>query len=46
MPLVNMRDMLNHAHRNEYAIGAFHVVGLDFLDAILQAAEECRSPVS
>lgn len=45
MPLVDTRDMLNHAHRNEYAIGGFHVVGLDFLDAILQAAEACRSPV-
>jgi fructose-bisphosphate aldolase class II len=45
MPLVNMRDMLNHAHRNEYAIGGFHVLGIGFLDAILQAAENCRSPV-
>jgi len=45
MPLVNMRDMLNHAHRNEYAIGGFHVLGLGFLDAILQASEDCRSPV-
>jgi fructose-bisphosphate aldolase class II len=45
MPLVNMRDMLNHAHRNEYAIGGFQVLGLGFLDAILQAAEACRSPV-
>jgi fructose-bisphosphate aldolase class II len=40
-----MRDMLNHAHRNEYAIGGFHVLGLGFLDAILQAAEACRSPL-
>lgn len=45
MPLVNMRDMLNHAHRNNYAVGGFEIVSLDFLDAILQAAESCRAPV-
>jgi fructose-bisphosphate aldolase class II len=45
MPLVHMGDMLNHAHRNAYAIGGFHLLGLGFLDAILQAAEACRSPV-
>lgn len=45
MPLVDMRDMLNHAHRNGYAVGAFDVVSLDFLEAILTAAERARSPV-
>lgn len=45
MPLVDMRDMLNHAHRNGYAVGGFHLVSLDFLEAIVDAAEHCRSPV-
>ena len=45
MPLVDMRDMLNHAYRNGYAVGGFDLVSLDFLEAILQAAETCRSPV-
>lgn len=45
MPLVNMRDMLNHAYRNSYAVGGFELVSLDFLEAIIQAAENCRAPV-
>jgi len=45
MPLTDMRDMLNHAYRNNYAVGGFDLVSLDFLEAILEAAETCRSPV-
>ena len=45
MPLVDMRDMLNHAYRNGYAVGGFDLVSLDFLEGILEAAENCRSPV-
>ena len=45
MPLVNMRDMLQHAHREGYAVGAFDLVSLDFLQGILAAAENCRAPV-
>jgi fructose-bisphosphate aldolase class II len=45
MPLVNMRDMLQHAHREGYAIGAFDLVSHDFLQGILAAAENCRAPV-
>jgi fructose-bisphosphate aldolase class II len=45
MALVNMRDMLNHAHRHGYAVGAFDLVSLDFLEAIVKAAETCRAPV-
>lgn len=44
MPLVDMRDMLNHAYQNNYAIGGFGLVSLDFLEAIIKAAESCRSP--
>jgi len=45
MPLVNMRDMLQHAYRERYAVGAFDVVSLDFLEGILAAAENCRAPI-
>ena len=45
MPLVNMRDMLQHAYHNGYAVGGFDLVSLDFLEAILSAAEAKRSPV-
>lgn len=45
MPLVDMRDMLNHAYANRYAVGGFDLVSLDFLEAIVGAAERCRSPV-
>lgn len=45
MPLVDMRDMLHHAYRNGYAVGAFDLVSLDFLEAIVKAAERCHSPV-
>ena len=45
MPLVNMRDMLYHAYDNHYAVGAFDLVSLDFLEAVIDAAESCRSAV-
>lgn len=45
MPLVDMRDMLNHAYRNRYAVGGFSATGLEFLRVIVAAAERCRSPV-
>jgi len=45
MPLVNMKDMLDHAYRHGYAVGAFDVVSLDFVTGIMAAAEESRSPV-
>ena len=45
MPLVHMGDMLDHAYRNGYAVGAFDLVSLDFLEAIMTAAERCQAPV-
>lgn len=45
MALVNMRDMLYHAYNNSYAVGAFDLVSLDFLEAVIEAAEACRAPV-
>ncbi len=45
MPWVDMHDMLSHAYRNHYAVGGFRAINLDFIEAILTAAERCRSPV-
>jgi len=45
MALVNLKDLLNHAYTNHYAVGAFEIVSLDFLRAVISAAEQARSPV-
>jgi fructose-bisphosphate aldolase class II len=45
MPLVDMKDMLQHAYRHDYAVGAFDLVSLDFLQGIMTAAEQARAPV-
>jgi fructose-bisphosphate aldolase class II len=45
MPLVNMKDMLHHAYENGYAVGAFDLINLDFLEGILDAAKRCNAPV-
>jgi len=45
MALVNLKDLLNHAYDNHYAVGAFEIVNLDFLRAVITAAEQARSPV-
>ncbi len=45
MGLVNTVNMLHHAEQHSYAVGAFNVINLEFLNGILEAAEESRSPV-
>ena len=45
MPLIDIKDMLQHAYHNGYAVGAFDLVSLDFLEGVIGAAEHCRSPV-
>jgi len=45
MPVVDIKQMLHHAYENGYAVGAFDLVSLEFLDGIIEAAERCRSPV-
>ena len=45
MPLVNMKDMLNHAYKHQYAIAAFDVVSLDFIAGIIDAAEARQAPI-
>jgi fructose-bisphosphate aldolase class II len=45
MALVSLATVLGHAVRDRYAVGAFNVINLDFLEAIVRAAEAKRSPV-
>ena len=45
MALVDLKTVLGHAAANRYAVGAFNVVNLDFLEAVVKAAEAKRSPV-
>ncbi len=45
MPLVSMKEMLEKAKSEGYAVGQFNVNNLEFTQAILQAAQEEKSPV-
>ena len=45
MALVNLKTVLNHAHKNRYAVGAFNIAGFEFLQSIRNAAERNNSPV-
>ena len=45
MALVNMRDLVYHAYDNNYAVGAFDLVNLEFLEAVVDAAERCRASI-
>src|SRR5690625_2730902 len=45
MQLVSMKEMLNQAKDNSYAVGHFNVNNLEYAQAILEAAEEENSPV-
>jgi len=45
MALVNMRELLYHAYDKHYAVGAFDIVSLDFLQGVIQGAEACQAPV-
>lgn len=45
MSLVSGLKLLNDAHKNNYAIGAFSVDHIDSIDAVISTAEELESPV-
>ena len=45
MPLVSMRQLLDHAAENNYGLPAFNVNNLEQVQAIMQAAEATASPV-
>ena len=43
--LVTTKEMLLDAQKNHYAVGAFNIENLEFVMAVLAAAEETHSPV-
>lgn len=43
--LVTTKEMLLDAQKNHYAVGAFNIENLEFVMAVLAAAEETKSPV-
>jgi fructose-bisphosphate aldolase, class II len=45
MPLVSMRQLLDHAAANSYGIPAFNVNNLEQVQAVMDAAKETGSPV-
>ena len=45
MPLVSMRQLLDHAAENGYGIPAFNVNNLEQVQAVMTAADEVGAPV-
>ena len=45
MPLVSMRELLDHAAENGYGIPAFNVNNLEQVQAVMEAAKEIGAPV-
>ncbi len=45
MPLESMKEMLEIGKKNGYAVGQFNINNLEYAQAILQAAQEEKSPV-
>lgn len=45
MALINLKELLKHAQENKYAVGAFNVTNLGFIDTLLDSAVEQRSPI-
>ena len=45
MPLVTTTEMFKKAYAGGYAVGAFNVNNMEMIQAIVEAANECRSPV-
>ena len=45
MPIVTTKEMFEKAYKGGYAVGAFNVNNMEMIQAIVEAANECRSPV-
>ena len=45
MPLVTTKEMFKKAYEGGYAVGAFNVNNMEMIQAIVEAANECKSPV-
>ncbi len=44
MPLVTMKEILEEARKGKYGVGAFNINNMEFLQGIVEAAEEEKSP--
>lgn len=45
MPLVNMKDLLLRADKDNYAVGAFNVANMEMIVGTIKAAEDLNSPL-
>ena len=45
MALVSMKEMLQKARKEHYGIGAFNIFNIESMEAVLEAAEEQKSPL-
>ena len=45
MSLINLKDLLNNAKQNKYAVGAFNITNLASIDYMVDAAKEQQSPI-
>lgn len=45
MAIVSASEMIKKAHEGHYAVGAFNINNMEWIKAILTAAEEMKSPV-
>ena len=45
MPVVNMRDMLQQALKDRYAVGAFNILDYSSMKSVVDAAQEVKAPV-
>ena len=45
MPLVTTKEMFARAYAEKYAVGAFNVNNMEMIQAIVEAANEEKSPV-
>lgn len=45
MALITLKDLLAHAKKNRYAVGAFNITNLSLVEYLIDAALEERSPI-
>lgn len=45
MTMVNLNEVFKKAIDHDYAIGAFNIHNLEFVEGVMRAAEETSSPV-
>lgn len=43
--LVTGSELLGHAHKHNYAVGAFNINNMEILQAVIEAAESLKAPV-